>query len=164
MTSRYLDVQITVTPGGDVFQRRFTRFVSELTDLAPLLHEIVDHLHDVFREQFRTEGASTGSVWAPLSESYRRWKVRRYPGRGVLVRTGRLYSSLTRAGGTDAIRKVTARRMEFGTAVPYARFHQTGTRRMPARPIVRLSDANKADLTRMVHRYLVRKAAGRLHA
>ena len=45
MTSRYLDVQITVTPGGEVFQRRFTRFVSELTDLAPPLHEIVDHLH-----------------------------------------------------------------------------------------------------------------------
>lgn len=158
----YFDLTIHVEPGGYVFARRFTRFVSALTDTEPLIEELVTYVQDALGRAFDSEGASSGSLWAPLSEAYRLWKARHYPGRGILVRTGRLRASLTGSGG-DSIRVVAGRRGEVGTNVPYAIFHQGGTSRMPARPIIRLSSKDRAAMTLMVHRYLVDHAAGRLH-
>ncbi len=158
--ARTLDITIRSDPAGEIINRRFTRFVSSLTDLEPLIRQIVDTLEQRFAKAFATEGASSGSMWAPLSAGYRAWKLRAYPGRGILVRTGRLRGSLT-SGGGGGIRVITPRRGEIGTAVPYARYHQSGTSRMPARPVIRLSPADREEITRVVHRYLVRASTGR---
>ena len=159
--ARSLDLTITAEPGGTILNRRFTRFVSDLTDLRPVLEEVVDALIETFRDAFRTEGSSSGSSWAPLSEAYRRAKARRYPGRTILIRRGTLYSSLVE-GGAGGIREVRSKYAAIGTAVPYARYHQSGTSRMPARPIIRVSAEDRNEITRIVHRYLVKSAAGRL--
>jgi phage gpG-like protein len=57
----------------------------------------------------------------------------------VLVKTGRLYESVVTPNGTsDTIWETSAdpAYLIFGTSVPYAKYHQTGTRRMPARPFM----------------------------
>ncbi len=53
----------------------------------------------------------------------------------VLYVTGDLYSSLA-PGGRDYVEEVTATAVRVGSANPLARFHQDGTPRMPARPIL----------------------------
>lgn len=89
-------------------------------------------------ELFATEGASGGHPWAPLSPSYSAWKIMHAPGEPLLVLEGDLVDSLTeRPFGVERIR---AQDAEVGTDDETAGWHQHGTRNMPARPPVQMSE------------------------
>ena len=85
---------------------------------------------------FVSLGKSTGHPWKPLSPPYETWKSKHFPGRPLMVLTGRLARSLTtetdrnfifaRKGGTS---------LTLGSRVKYAGYHQRGTERLPARPL-----------------------------
>jgi len=92
-------------------------------------------------QDFVLEGGQSGESWAPLSPGYAAWKQRVAPGAGLLVRTGLLKSSLTRPDGPESVYRVTPTSLEIGTSVSYAMYHQMGTRRMPARPPMRVNEA-----------------------
>lgn len=72
--------------------------------------------------------------YTDLSASYKKWKAGRigsaYP---ILFLKGRLALSMLTPGGENVL-DIDKNRMFFGTSVPYARYHQEGTSRMPARP------------------------------
>ena len=53
----------------------------------------------------------------------------------LLRRSGRLYNSLTKPG-PENISIATKDTFTFGSSVPYARYLEGGTKRMPARPIL----------------------------
>jgi phage gpG-like protein len=97
------------------------------------------HLIPVFesaeKRQFSAEGAGPSSGhWAALSAAYAKWKAKKYPGKPVLERSGKLRKALT-SNGPNAVRDYSASMMNFGTTdVEYASFHQMGTPFMPARP------------------------------
>lgn len=90
---------------------------------------------------FVLEGGNSGASWAPLSPEYATWKASRFPNAGILVRSQALRSSLAGPDAPDAIFRPSGTSLEVGTSVPYARYHQTGTSRMPARPPLRMSMA-----------------------
>lgn len=98
-------------------------------DFVPVL----ERAHSIF---FAAEQSPTGIPWAPLARS----TVRRKKHSRILVDTGRLLGSLSSSDHTDAIRDIEDRYLAFGTSVPYAIYHQTGTSRMPARPPVGLNE------------------------
>ncbi len=152
--ARGLDISIELTPGGPVFHRRFTRFVSELTDLSPVLEEIADVLDRSAAQAFATSGASSGGRWAALSSRYAMWKARHYPGQPILVATGALRASM------GSVRNITPKRLEWGTDDRKARYHQGGTSKMPARPIIRLTSKERTLMTKLVHAYLLEAAQG----
>lgn len=156
-----LDVTVRLDPGGTLFARRFDRFVSDLTDLSPAFDQMAEEFYDWEEQAFDSAGASAGAGWRPLSPRYASWKAKNYPGRGVLERELNLRRSLTGPSGPRAVHSIGSRRMEIGTEVPYAVFHQEGTGRMPARPVIRLTEANKMRWTRILHRHLVKSAAAR---
>lgn len=161
MATPTLDVELRLDPGGVVFHRRFTRFISDLTDLTPAFEQMADEFNQWEEEAFATGGASSGNAWPPLAASTAAHKTRRRGGQ-ILVESGRLMRSLTTPNAQDAIRDITGRKMTLGTDTPYAGFHQTGTSRMPARPIIRLTAANRDRWTRIIHHHLVAQATGRL--
>jgi hypothetical protein len=116
--------------------------------------DLTDFWIDVFAPQyfaqvqdlFTLEGQVRTSLgtfgpghWAPLSPEYAAWKARHFPDKGILERTGRLRESVRwdgRALGQDGYFVPGPRSVFFGTDVPYGRFHQDGTKRMPARPFL----------------------------
>ena len=118
-------------------------------DVLELLEDIKDRTDDmrpVFRwakaqlelanaANFMTNGLPSGKPWAPLDKDYGTWKSARFPGRGTMVQTGNLFRSLINMNDSavNVIDKDTA---TFGTNVEYAKFHQYGTTKMPARKIV----------------------------
>lgn len=51
----------------------------------------------------------------------------------LLKAKGRLESSITDQGSADSVLEITKNTIVMGTRVPYAGFHQTGTKRMPMR-------------------------------
>ena len=78
---------------------------------------------------WETEGAPFGTHWPAAAESTR-------SDGALLVATGRLRASLVEP---DAGNLESATELRLGTDVPYAHFHQYGTRNMPARQITGLS-------------------------
>jgi len=83
---------------------------------------------------FAQNGLPSGGAWDPLDPKYGAWKSSRFPGAPTLVRTGKLFRSLTELRGLpNYIRKDSA---AFGTNVEYAKFHQRGTFKMPKRQII----------------------------
>lgn len=137
-----------------MFHRRFTRFISDLTDLSPVLSDIADVLDQSAEAAFASSGSSSGGRWAPLSSRYAMWKAKRYPGQPILVATGALRASM------GNVREVSPRRLVWGTDDRKARYHQAGTSKMPARPIIRLTSKERRDMTRLVHAYLLESARG----
>ena len=98
-------------------------------DLSPVLGGTVNQLVDeMYRRQFATQGAFGGRRWAKLAPITRAIRATRGRGRGGILRdTGRLWASLTKGGGPpDGVKRVTATSLERDTAVPYARFVDSG--------------------------------------
>jgi len=96
-----------------------------------------DVLH-AFREQFETEGLRlTGRAWSPLSPRYAAWKARHFPGQPILQRTGAMFAQVSHR--PMEVERVTASSGEYGLRGDVPRYHQHGTRKMPARPIARVT-------------------------
>lgn len=98
--------------------------------LSPVFEEAID-------EQFSGRGTGPLSgAWSPLTPDYAAWKEGHYPGMPLLELTGDLREALTTTASPLAYREWSAAEFSFGTAgLAYASFHQTGTARMPARPV-----------------------------
>lgn len=140
--------------GINVVKRDLLRFADRAQNIAPARDEIARILAEDNRRNFESEGAA-GSYgrWKPLSPAYARWKQRHYPGRKILVRTGKLSESLTRV--PMGIQDATRDRITLGTDIYYAQYHQTGGRRLPRRPPIALTEQVKRDMVKVLERYLV---------
>lgn len=120
--------------GTDGFNTMLEQFQENFNNAEPMFEAIGEYQKGIWRDQFAQEGAKTGSQWSALSPGYGAWKARHYPGKPILQLSGDLYDSLAkRPFGVD---EITDKQAVFGTAVSYAGFHQKGTDKMPARPLV----------------------------
>lgn len=151
-----------------------TRYVDGFEGLADLFNEMEDQLFDhdftpamtaeigqlqeVHRRHFENQADPGGTPWAPLSPATVAMKGRRSGHQAahetILVDTGRLFESLVvgpAVSDSDRIRDVgrldDGAYLTFGTDVPYSIFHDTGTRRMPARVHVGMSSEDVDAMT-----------------
>lgn len=106
------------TAGLDQLIRKLQR-ASDPAVLRSIMAVVAEEAIDLVKEGFDKERDPYGAKWQPL---------KRRAGR-ILQDTGRLKASWHR-------RSVTATRAVIGSAAGYAKFHQFGTRRMPARRMV----------------------------
>lgn len=114
----------------------------ELTfkDFRPLFREAAKLFYEFEKQAFEAEGeTSAGGEWEELSPLYELIKEQRYPGKTILRRTDALYRSLTQPNARGSIRRVTETELLIGTGIDYALWHQTGTSRMPERPVIALT-------------------------
>ena len=102
-------------------------------DMRPVLWRAKQWLRFANEENFRQAGLPSGG-WSPLDPQYSAWKNLREPGAGTMIRTGRLFRSLTSLDAPP--NKIDIMEATFGTKVEYAKFHQYGTTRMPKRKVV----------------------------
>jgi phage gpG-like protein len=105
-----------------------------LGNLRPVWAQVRDVLVDFIKQHFDTEGAYGGQRWMPLSPSYAAYKARHAPGKSILRFKDRLYGSLTRKNHAEQVFRMGENWMEWGTKVPYARIHQTGSLKVQNRP------------------------------
>ncbi|AYD81509.1 tail completion or Neck1 protein [Arthrobacter phage KBurrousTX] len=144
--------------GGESFNVMLDRFQVNFTEAEPVFEAAAEHQKTIWRQQFDQEGAYTGtSRWSSLSPDYGAWKQRHYPGKPILQLTGDLVESMTeRPFGVDII---SHNQMVIGTAVPYARFHQDGTEKMPARPIVQKpSGRDRLQFAKYLQNWIVKRS------
>jgi phage gpG-like protein len=140
--------------GQDQVLRTFSRWTDGLRDFSPALEDIADDFLELEATQFASEGKTGSGGWQALSPKYAAWKAVNYPGALILERGGWLRDSLTVKDAPFQIRDITNTQATLGTSLSYGIFHQTGTRKMPARPPIELSESDKTRWGKLVHEFL----------
>lgn len=106
------------------------------TDYTQTLTDFHQVTAGVEMAAFGGEHTPGGEAWAPLAES----TVKKKGHDRILYESGDLLASLVEVGGPGNINEASDHGSIYGTEVPYAIFHETGTSRMPARPAIGLND------------------------
>lgn len=120
--------------GLDRVRRNLEGMRARSTELSPAWEEFLTWWAVTNVEQFNSRGARWRTPWAPLMPATIAQKRNQGFLNEPLVRTTSMRSELTRRPlGVEHIR---AHEVEAGTDISYARFHQSGTRRMKARRLI----------------------------
>jgi phage gpG-like protein len=138
-------------PGAATLARRLQRWGTAIEDARPAFEQMFTYLNKGEGEIFDSQGSAFGHRWPQAADPERKSDPR------LLVATGALRASLATQTG-ESERVATATEMRFGTRVPYGRFHETGTKRMPARPFIGMPEAISRELVNIMHRLSVQQA------
>lgn len=123
------DVRVTVDSADA--DRQLQRLVLFLSDLRSFWPKVVPLFVGWMGRQFDTEGSFAGARWAPLAPSTVDRKARLGLRPQILQATGALRGAASRPS-----RKATPRSLTLTITDPKLPFHQEGTSRMPARPLI----------------------------
>jgi HK97 gp10 family phage protein len=93
------------------------------------LEKTAQYTESKLSELFKTEGASLNVEWSPLKEAYLKQKIKKGYSEKKLHKTTTLAQSFT-----SIVKPFSA---VVGTPVEYAKYHEYGTRKMPARPFMK---------------------------
>jgi len=149
-----LDLTIAL-PGVPSMRVALSRLRADIADWTPFWRDSFSPaFYRHVAETFAAEGGNTGFQWSALTPAYAKWKAARFPGNRVLVLHGTLQGSLIGPSAPQAIFRPTQTSLEIGTTVPYGILHQLGTRRMVARPPLRMTSAFMAALGKDLQRYV----------
>lgn len=129
---------------------------------ALVLAEILQDMRRMETELFDTEGRGE---WAELAPStIERKATEGYPSK-ILQATEALYDSLTGGlGAAGHVEHITEDEILYGTTVPWAQYHQSGTSKMPARPPVDVRESDIRRWSKMIHAYVFGIDAGEIAA
>lgn len=124
-------------------------FQARAANVSPALDRFAQWFRGRMVKQFASEGgAGNRRPWKPLSPPYAAWKSKHYPGRKILARSGRLRESLTRPGA--GLLAASRNEIVIKTDVPYASFHQKGTRTLPKRQLIVMDKELRSEVERLI--------------
>jgi phage gpG-like protein len=147
-------IEFTYAVNSEPVENALATFQQSLAEQSPALMRIADDFREMIAQQFASEGQAEGTLWAELAPSTFR---RRRASTSILYETGALLRSLTGPGAGGHVEELEGYSITLGSRLPYAGYHQTGTRRMPARPIIVLSGTRGERWTEIVRRSLEEK-------
>ncbi len=120
-------VEIVVKVNGtSKVAENLSRAASKLRDRRIPNRAIGVKLHQWFTDNFDRDGGKVGG-WPPLAASTIARK-KRFGKEKMLVISGRLKNSFVQFSDND--------RVGIGSEVPYSKFHQEGTKRLPRRELL----------------------------
>lgn len=147
-----MPAEFTFTVDGDEqINRQLSRFGDDVKDFSSFFRQVSERLQRASKELFDAQGRG----WAPLSPAYAEWKAKHYPGKTILRRTDALYNSLA-GRGRGHVEEIHPLQMRWGTEIPYARFHQRGTSKMPQRRVIDLVEREKVQIMKDLQYYVVK--------
>lgn len=141
--------------GGKEVRAKLGFVIKDSDNLVPAFNQIARIFWRAEADQFDTEGARGGVPWEDLKEPYRSRKSKTFPGRPILVATGLMRASLM-GGNSNAVFSVSPTQMKIGTSVPYARFHQSGTRKMARRPVIMMTEDDAKEFARQIQLHIMK--------
>lgn len=141
-------MQISVTDQLPALSHNITALQRRLNgDLTPLMRAIGAVVESSTRQRFASKQSPDGVAWTQLKPSTVRQK-QKASGRsaGILVDRGDLMKSITHQASRQSV--------AIGTNRHYAKYHQTGTSKMPARAFLGLPTADKQGIRGVVNDFL----------
>lgn len=156
-----MSTMVRVSGQGQGFVHRLERLRINGSDMRPALRDMGQVFADAQRDQFETEGRHYGPGWARLTPRYKMYKERVRPGLRILQFDGDLEDAAAPGIAEEfPIYQLGGHRIEVGLSnadVPYAMFHQDGTPKMAARPI--MGSPTREDqkrITKVLHTHLMK--------
>lgn len=142
--------------GVEVLNRGFNRIEEHISDFRNIWPRVAQEFYTIEVQQFQSQGAHGASGrWAALSPAYAKYKAIAFPGQPILRATTGLFESMTSPDALDSIFRMDAQEMTIGTQREGATAHQRGSGRMPARPIISLTEADKRRMQKAIQKGLV---------
>jgi hypothetical protein len=131
------------------------RYANSISDWTGLLKTFSPLFQRHMAEEFETEGAATGTKWAPVSPEYARRKKASHHGSKIGVYSGALRSSM--AGGGGYLMKVNRSEASYGmtassAALPYGRHFAD------RRPVLRMSQRQLSEYLDLTKQWVVAEA------
>jgi phage gpG-like protein len=142
--------------GERQFKTNMLGILKRVKNFKPLAKPIDWVLRKNVEKHFRGEGTHK-KKWAALAPSTQADRILHgYPAaHPILVRSGALKRSWLDRGHGKHILESTRKYIDFGTKVPYAIYHQTGTRKMKARKMVLADKGTLNQIVRFIRMYLI---------
>lgn len=144
--------------GDQIVEREILRVGERADDFRPVFATLHRSFLGIERTQFSSEGRNSGG-WRPLAPSTVAAKARQQLDPRILHATLDLRNSLTRPTDANHVYRATADEMFVGSRVSYGVFHQHGTKKMPRRPPVALTEAHKRRWVKELQGWLVHGGA-----
>lgn len=151
MAKRFLVIDIDIDVSDA--KNRLEDMEDRAKDLRPVWRYAKKQLEASFTANFLSGGNLVPGGWAPLDRGYAAWKSTHYPGARKLVINGKLFRSVSDLDD-PAVNKIEKRSAQFGTNVEYAKFHQYGTSKMPARQIIFEPIGFRRDISEKIENYV----------
>lgn len=140
--------------GAQVLDRSFNRITDKISDFRDIWPEVQKTFLEIESDQFASGGAKGASGdWEDLAPSTIEKKG--FMGSFKLIESGDLKASVSRKGAKGQIYDPQPLELTLGTSIPYAIYHQRGTKRMPARPVIDLSEESKRKIQKSIQKGLV---------
>lgn len=159
---------IKIKVNADKVIKNFQKAIDLSQDMRPILMNILGEeqsrdentIRGGILKSFSTKTSPDGKSWAELSAKYFEQKQKKYPGKPTLKATGEMFDSLV--GSTNkTVQILDSKRLVFGTIIPYAKFHQMGTDKMPERPFLGFRDEQRKEIARRIGLYLKETMEGK---
>lgn len=130
-----MNISIQIT-GLDDVQARLIRLGNSLYKLDNAMRQIGEYLARYYaNEAFASQGQVFNETWPRLNSKYSVWKAKNFPGRPPNVRTGSMQQRFAFEAGSSSVRVY--------NDADYFPYLQLGTSKMPERPMMGFSNANK---------------------
>lgn len=162
-------MRFTLTVAGEVqMDREVEAAGHHAGTIDNVLRDIARDLNSETKKQFLTQGLHASGGWPPLSSAYLKRKqamvragkmINGRPARRVQILrlTDRLYGSLTRRDDPEHVERLQNHTLEWGTRVPYARYHQnpgTGPGAQKRRRFLELDEKKRQQYARAILTYI----------
>lgn len=137
--------------GDEEARRKVAQLLLLVSDLRGFWPLVVPLFTSWMARQFSSEGAFGGQSWAPLSPAYAAYKAQAHPGKTILIAEGDLRQAASRPD-----RQASPRQLTLTITDPKVGYHQEGTTKMPARPLLfdRLPAQAQAELNAAAETYV----------
>jgi len=146
-----LSVRIKLKINGlDEMHDNLENINKRMGDLRPVWPKAHEKLKGYLIENFTAQGLPSGG-WAPLDAEYGAWKIKHFPGMPILVKEGGLFAKIAQGPDLDGNKRTAS--FSFGGEI--AKFHQYGTRNMPARRIIFTPEKWVDEVAEMISEYIV---------
>lgn len=130
--------------GEQQLSRAFELLDFEAQDMRVPLDRMADEILAAVRLQFGTQGRSgLGEPWDQLSDAYAAWKLAHFGPKPILVRTGGSKGAALNKRQSVRVTRKTMIYEPVGRAAEILGYHQTGNDTLPARPVLKLTTAQK---------------------
>ena len=140
-------MQVEITIDQDDWTPELERYLKRWDDLTPVQRHASKVVHDSIDRAYATDGASTGETWPPRKTSYP-WPP--------LIKSAKM-KSLQLAASAGQVSKVGDETIfDYSGIVEvtsYSGYHQSGTKNMPKRQTLNLTEQELDDLTQIVADY-----------
>lgn len=136
--------------GKDKIDSNFKLISKRLKNSSEAFKKIGEDFRKLESKIFKSQGAFGSRMkWRPLKPKTLEIKSKRFPGQPILVETGNLKKSLTSKDGNH-IEIIKKDSIKLGSKDPKFKYHQQGTNRMTARPMITLTKYQGEKWTKII--------------